>query len=150
MNIAFGFIYFVCLNILFICLSCNEIRTTSKESALYKSFNGRWYWQSRDKKDAFLISLKTKGDSIIGYYCAMHDLGNRLDCGSEEADNNIRRIVESGKANVSFFSFYNATNGAAELYFDTDGFLIWKIEKNPVGAECYAPLKARLSNKKAW
>lgn len=111
-----------------------------------KPFVGEWDKPSMASNGTFSISLAQTDSTIIGQYCAVTKNGHKIDCDVEK-NPNITGIVDgrSGRANLTFSSFFGATTGKATITLQ-NGQLIWHIIEVPRG-EFYAPLNAVLLRK---
>lgn len=141
------------LSCLLICLLlCSCISKDAKSNKNYSSiYGGKWYWKSADGKNTFFVSLKTVKDSVYGYYCAVYDRGNRIDCGSDETDINLKGTINDSDMSLVFASFFGAENGRVMITLNMmDTTLIWRIKVYPSGGNCFAPENAVLTKKKMW
>lgn len=123
----------------------------SNENITKNNYTGKWYWESKDKKSTFFISLHAKKDSIYGFYCSSYNIGNRIDCGSDTEEINIAGKIHHENIQLTFNSFFDAKDGNAVIKYNKhDATLTWSITKPPKGGSYYAPQSATLTRKKLW
>lgn len=113
-----------------------------------QTFSGSWDWADSPQSRNFSIILKQQRSKLSGQYCAVAENGNRIDCDDDEHPNIHGSVdAEAMTASVGFSSFFGAENGRALLKID-GGRLIWKIIKDPIGGDFYAPKNAVLKRGK--
>lgn len=94
-----------------------------------QKYSGEWTWEENSDNSTFSISLKTKSNGEIeGFYCAVARNGNKIDC-SPKNELNIK-IIQKQKNGylVSFYSFFMAKGGEAEINI-VNNKLHWKVIK---------------------
>lgn len=118
---------------------CIFIAISQCNYAFSHAFDGEWEWGNAPSSRTFFIDIKQTGNRLRGQYCAVARNGNRTDC-DDDHNPNLRGYVEASgqSAIVIFSSFFGAKNGRAELKIQDDK-LIWRIMKNPIDGEFYAP-----------
>jgi hypothetical protein len=114
-------------------------------------FNGKWeyveYKPGTGKPySVFDISLSEgENGAVYGSYCFVTQFGNRDDCSADGELNINGHVLDSSRtASVTFYSFFGAKNGAAELSINTDNSLTWNIVKRPQGGDYYGPNRITL------
>ncbi len=115
-----------------------------------QSFSGVWSIREdvagqRKLYSTFVIEInKDKVGNISGSYCFITRYGNRIDC-SSDGEKNLSGRVEDGKnkARLSFYSFFGATDGVAEITVSGDQ-LLWNVVEQPKGGDYYGPLRVDL------
>jgi hypothetical protein len=105
-------------------------------------FSGTWEWEDAPQARSFSIKLRQHGQRLFGQYCAVAQGGNRIDC-DNGGDRNIRGIVNADgvQAMARFSSFFGAKDGAAIISLSGDK-IKWRIIKDPVGGDFFAPHEA--------
>ena len=115
-----------------------------------QSFSG--VWSSREDVagrskpySTFVIRIgEDNAGNISGSYCFVTRNGGRIDC-SPDGENNLngRSGLVENKARVSFYSFFGAVGGVAEIVVSGDR-LLWNVVKQPQGGDYYGPLRAEM------
>lgn len=105
-------------------------------------FSGTWEWEDAPQARFFSIKLRQRGKQLTGQYCAVAQGGNRIDC-DNGGDRNIRGVVNADgvQAMATFSSFFGAEDGAAIISLSGDK-IKWRIIKDPVGGDFFAPHEA--------
>jgi hypothetical protein len=130
------------INISFLFLLFLFISGAAVASSAAKSFSGEWEWTNSPPDYTFSLSLKQRGYTLVGQYCAVAHAGKRIDCDEEKNQNVSGHIdLKSGIATVRFMSFFGASPGKATIKI-VNRHLIWHITEKPNEGESYAPIDA--------
>lgn len=115
-------------------------------SADYERFSGDWYYENPQNgkiESTFALHLQTGNTAIKGYYCAVAQYGNKIDCANDMPADNISGNIKKDTAFVSFTGIYSSkATGKAKLYFE-NGSLVWQLVQ--VKGEVYVPEKVLLT-----
>jgi hypothetical protein len=130
--------------------------SAQQQGEVSTSIYGQWrsseYVQGHSKPySSFVLKLhKTGSGGLKGSYCFITQEGNRIDCDSDDSQENLEGTVDASgsHATVHFYSFFGAKNGVAELSIH-DGKLHWDVVKAPTGDFFYGPDKAALTKEDA-
>lgn len=129
----------ILLSSLYLFFSCNDIgkvknkgtRLPAIPSGSSKSWLiGRWSW-GNDERD-FELTITEANDSLKGYYCAVAQSGNRVDCGdpTDTANCIFRGRILGDSSIVLFTSTWDQGQDTAKLTFlRNQDSLIWSTEK---------------------
>jgi hypothetical protein len=134
-------INFTLILILFSCGNNSKFNSKNNNS-LMENYIGFWGNDNKNTGSSFRIKLTLNNDLLLGQYCATAYNGNRMDC-SFDIENNISGKINDDKIDISFYSFYGAKKGVAEIKLIGDT-LYWTITKWPTGGDCFAPEKVKL------
>jgi hypothetical protein len=109
-----------------------KLRPTAAQVTQPK-LTGEWHWGD-DERD-FSLTIKLNNDSINGYYCAIAQMGNRVDCSDSTDTVNciVKGVLSGDSAVLTYTSMWDdGIDTAVITYLRSKDSLLWQTEKRNI------------------